>query len=366
MYFCGTVVARIAACPSPLSLISSWQAPAKPHNCRAQRFPYSRLPAQYQVASTRLVHTPIQASSASQGEATDRLSVQELKAALLDSFWGVERGLNASSDARAEINELISQLEANNPTPMPNDAQDLLNGSWRLVYTANSELLALLALSRLPLVTVEEISQVVDGVNMTVENKIQLSGPLVRTSFATSASVEVRSPKLLQVKFREGRVATPELLQDVALPQSLEVLGQRVDLSPVQGALQPLEGPVRGVLSQLGGLLAQQPDLQFPIQPAQASTWLLNTFLDSDLRITRGDGGSVYVLVKDSSTFDSEQWLSTEAALYAPSITSSDSNPPAVPPPSPAVAVVAATEIVEDSAGNLPLKDEIEDKSVPQ
>lgn len=85
-----------------------------------------------------------------------------------------------------------------------------------------------------------------------------------------------------------------------------------------------------------------------------------------DLRITRGDGGSVYVLVKDSSTFDSEQWLSTEAALYAPSITSSDSNPPAVPPPSPAVAVVAATEIVEDSAGNLPLKDEIEDKSVPQ
>lgn len=53
-------------------------------------------------------------------------------------------------------------------------AQDLLNGSWRLVYTANSELLALLALSRLPLVTVEEISQVVDGVNMTVENKVNV------------------------------------------------------------------------------------------------------------------------------------------------------------------------------------------------
>lgn len=41
----------------------------------------------------------------------------------------------------------------------------------------------------------------------------------------------------MQVKFREGRVATPELLQDVALPQSLEVLGQRVDLSPVQVSL---------------------------------------------------------------------------------------------------------------------------------
>jgi hypothetical protein len=64
--------------------------------------------------------------------------------------------------------------------------------------------------------------------------QVQLSGPLVRTSFATSASVEVRSPKLLQVQFREGRVATPELLQDVALPASLEVLGQRVDLAPLQ------------------------------------------------------------------------------------------------------------------------------------
>lgn len=36
--------------------------------------------------------------------------VAELKAALLDSFWGTDRGLAASSDARAEINELITQV----------------------------------------------------------------------------------------------------------------------------------------------------------------------------------------------------------------------------------------------------------------
>lgn len=34
----------------------------------------------------------------------------ELKMALLDSFWGTERGLAASSDSRAEINELITQV----------------------------------------------------------------------------------------------------------------------------------------------------------------------------------------------------------------------------------------------------------------
>lgn len=59
------------------------------------------------------------------------MSVQELKAALLDSFWGVDRGLSASSDARAEINELISQLEANNPTPLPNKVRWGGRGAWR-------------------------------------------------------------------------------------------------------------------------------------------------------------------------------------------------------------------------------------------
>ena len=48
----------------------------------------------------------------------------------------------------------------------------LLNGTWRLVYTANSELLPLLGLSRLPLVTVEEITQTIDGNTMSVENKV--------------------------------------------------------------------------------------------------------------------------------------------------------------------------------------------------
>lgn len=42
------------------------------------------------------------------------MSPEELKSALLDSFWGTERGLTASADTRAEINELVVQLEASN------------------------------------------------------------------------------------------------------------------------------------------------------------------------------------------------------------------------------------------------------------
>lgn len=46
---------------------------------------------------------------------------QEIRLALLDSFWGIERGLNASSETRAEINELITQLEAVTPIPEPTE-----------------------------------------------------------------------------------------------------------------------------------------------------------------------------------------------------------------------------------------------------
>jgi PAP_fibrillin len=53
------------------------------------------------------------------------LDIAELKAQLLDSLFGTERGISASSELRAEINELISQLEANNPNPLPNEVGGL-------------------------------------------------------------------------------------------------------------------------------------------------------------------------------------------------------------------------------------------------
>ena len=53
---------------------------------------------------------------------------------------------------------------------------------------------------------------------------------------------------------------------------------------------------------QVGSILSQSPDLSFPLPTGETSqTWLLTTYLDDDTRITRGDGGSVFVLVKDVS-----------------------------------------------------------------
>ncbi|KAK9908266.1 hypothetical protein WJX75_005120 [Coccomyxa subellipsoidea] len=227
--------------------------------------------------------------------------VPELKAQLLDSLFGTQRGLSASSEVRAEINELITQLEAKNPNPSLTEAEKVLDGQWKLVYTSNSELFGLLALSRLPFVSIGDITQKIEASTFTVENKVQLTVPFSRTSFSTTASFEVRSPKRLQVRFERGTVATPELLQDVELPSSVSVLGQPVDLTSLKEALMPAQNAAQDAIQQLARLVSQQPDLNFPITSDKAQAWLINTYLDEDTRITRGDGGSVFVLVKDVS-----------------------------------------------------------------
>jgi len=56
------------------------------------------------------------------------------------------------------------------------------------------------------------------------------------------------------------------------------------------------------LMLQVGSILSQSPDLSFPLPNSeQSQTWLLTTYLDEDTRITRGDGGSVFILVKDVS-----------------------------------------------------------------
>ena len=93
------------------------------------------------------------------------------QAQLLDSLFGTERGLAATSEVRAEINELITQLEGCNPNPSLDEADTLLDGCWKLVYASNSGVLALLGLGRLPGVTVGDITQTIESGNMSVENQ---------------------------------------------------------------------------------------------------------------------------------------------------------------------------------------------------
>nr|GMC78652.1 plastid-lipid-associated protein, chloroplastic [Ipomoea batatas] len=178
-----------------------------------------------------------------------------LKKQLVDSFYGTNRGLGASSETRAEVVELITQLEAKNPTPAPRRQ------------------------------------------SFTVQNSVVFSGPLATTSFSTNAKFEVRSPKRVQIKFEEGIIGTPQLTDSIVLPENVEFLGQKIDLTPFKGLITSLQDTASSVVKSI----SSQPPLKFSLANSNAESWLLTTYLDSELRISRGEAGSIFVLIKEGS-----------------------------------------------------------------
>ncbi|CAI9095259.1 OLC1v1031158C1 [Oldenlandia corymbosa var. corymbosa] len=219
-----------------------------------------------------------------------------LKRALVDTVYGSDFGFRASTEVRAEALELVAQLEASNPTPAPTESPELLDGNWVLVYTAFSELLPLLATGSIPGLKVEKISQSIDSGSLTIDNSVTISSPVASISFSASAAFEVRSPSRIQVQFKEGTFKPPELKSSIDLPESVNIFGQNISLSPVQQTLNPLQNVVFGIASSLSG----QPPLKVPIPGERTKSWLLTTYLDKDLRISRGDGG-LFVLAKEGS-----------------------------------------------------------------
>ncbi|KAM6587741.1 hypothetical protein CsatA_010346 [Cannabis sativa] len=239
-------------------------------------------------------------SPASVGAETEDLGndkLAELKRCLVDSVYGTELGFRASLEERAEILELVNQLEALNPTPAPTSAPELLDGNWILLYTGFSELLPLLAAGSTPLLKVDQISQSIDTRSLTIANSTTLSNPFSTFSFSASATFEVRSPSRIQVRFKEGTFQPPDIKSRVDLPGELNVFGQKINLSSLQQTLNPVQEVVANISRTISG----QPPLKLPIPGDRNSSWLLITYLDSDFRISRGDGG-LFVLAKEGST----------------------------------------------------------------
>uniref|UniRef100_A0A061SGE8 Plastid lipid associated protein n=2 Tax=Tetraselmis sp. GSL018 TaxID=582737 RepID=A0A061SGE8_9CHLO len=225
------------------------------------------------------------------------------KMALLDAVYGAGRGLDASMEVRASVEELISQLEAINPEPTPAQAMELLNGRWKLVYTTNAQALALLRTFRgLPMVNIGDIAQTIDGESLTVENKVDVAIPFV-LSLSAHAGFEVRTPKQMKVQFQRGRVntriTTPQLFENLEVPSDISVLGRRVDLTSVQAIIDPVNAALRTASRTVSSVVRPEVDFDVP-------SYLVLTYLDSNLRISRDASGGVFVLVKDVAIEDYE------------------------------------------------------------
>lgn len=219
-------------------------------------------------------------------------SVVELKRKLEDSLKETGRGLNTSGEKRTEILELITQIEAANPTPAPTKAHELLDGKWILLYTSHSELFPRLGPVALQeVVKVGEISQTIDSNALTLQNSVTYEG-LVTTTVSTKSNLIVLSPDLIQINLVESIIGAPEFPESI-LSDKAEIFGHQIDLSPLKGAI-----------TSVTNTISSQSPIKIPIYEhmPMSKSWLLTTYLDENLRISKAEEGCVFVFIKEGSS----------------------------------------------------------------
>jgi PAP_fibrillin len=205
------------------------------------------------------------------------------KVELLETL--ANRSLLAKDAQSPEILAQIAALEARNPTAVPTQALDLLVGDWRLLYTTSS---GILGLGKIPLV---QLGQVYQSIRSTQ-----------RAEAGSEAGSEVGSEVSLQLYNIAEVSGLPWLEGIVSVAATFQVVDQRrvdVRFDRAVVGLQRLLGyqSPQQFIDQLtaGGRLTA---IDWLLNPRDQNGWLDITYLDGDLRIGRGNQGSVFVLAK--------------------------------------------------------------------
>ena len=191
------------------------------------------------------------------------------KSELLELIAGKNRGLLATASDKQAILSAIAQLEDYNPTPRPVEAAELLNGDWRLLYTTSR---ALLGLDNFPLLKLGQIYQCIRVAESKVYNIAELYGlPYLEGIVSVAARFEATSQRRVQVKFERSILGLNRLIG--------------------------YESPAKFIDEIESG--KKWAAVDFKLDTREQQGWLDVTYLDSDLRIGRGNEGSVFVLTKE-------------------------------------------------------------------
>jgi hypothetical protein len=190
------------------------------------------------------------------------------KANLIDVIAGTNRGLLATEPQKQAILAAIANLEDFNPTPRPLAATDLLNGDWRLIYTTSK---ALLNLDRIPLCKLGQIYQCIRVNTGSIYNIAEIYGlPYLEGLVSVVAKFEPVSERRVQVKFERSILGLKPL----------------IGYSSPASFIQQIESGKKFTA------------IDTSLNSEQQQGWLDITYIDSDLRIGRGNEGSVFVLSK--------------------------------------------------------------------
>lgn len=190
------------------------------------------------------------------------------KAAILDAIASTNRGLLATETQKQSILTAIASLEDLNPTPRPLESSYLLEGDWRLLYTTSK---ALLNLDRFPFYQLGQIYQCIRVETSSVYNIAEIYGiPSLEGMVSVAAKFVPVSERRVQVKFQRSIIG----LQKLMAYNSPATFIQQIESGKKFTAFD------------------------FPINSDQQQGWLDITYIDDDLRIGRGNEGSVFVLSK--------------------------------------------------------------------
>jgi hypothetical protein len=194
------------------------------------------------------------------------------KSELLTAIAGTNFGLRASTTQRQAILAAIVQLEDRTPTPQPLTSPDL-EGDWRLLYTTS---MGILGLNRVPLFNLGAVYQSIRMETAQLYNIAEIEGPSLLGGWGNGiVSVAARfspsSAQRVQVRFERSVVGPQGLLNYQSPAQFIQTLEKNPKLMAIDFSFNPNR-------EQRG--------------------WLDVTYLDADLRIGRGNEGSVFVLAK--------------------------------------------------------------------
>jgi hypothetical protein len=167
----------------------------------------------------------------------------KLKSDLLLRVAPLDRGAAATTAAKLDVEALVAALAEVNPTPAPAQS-GLSDGRWNVVYTTSAQLLG----SRLP-------------------DFLRPSGPLYLSfnSAEGRAGLDCTWP----LKTERARLTTPS-------PTSISLEFESVKLFRI---------------------------FTLPAGRVREYSFLETVYLDLDLRIMRGGGGTVYILIMDDPFF---------------------------------------------------------------
>jgi hypothetical protein len=191
------------------------------------------------------------------------------KARLLEAVAGKNRGLLATETDRVRVLSAVEQLEDHNPTPRPVEAKELLDGNWRLLYTTSR---GILGLDRIPIVQLGQIYQCIRVAEAKLFNIAEVVGvPWVEGLISVAAQFEPVSERRVNVKFQRYILGLQRFLGYQCPNQFIQDIEAGKKFFP----------------------------LDFSLENRESQGWLEITYLDEDLRIGRGNQGSVFVLAKE-------------------------------------------------------------------